>query len=448
MTAADSRRRPGHALKATVQRTLLRRLAAVTVAAVLLVAGVAYVTQRDLLEEEAAEHARTQVAHLQARTRAILAVTPEAEPAAAFRQALDELVEARAERRSGHFVYARFYDPKGAVIAEVDDPSYPRLAEAKKHLAPLPQRFPRAEEIQTELVRAAGHPHILVVLPIADRSGAVAAYGEGVYAVSDEAMASVRWRLARNVGLAVALVLATALLIYPVVEGLLRRLAEYSTALLDANLETLSLLGSAIAKRDSDTDAHNYRVTLYAVRLAEACGLSATDVRVLIKGGFLHDVGKIGIRDAVLLKPGRLSEEEYAVMKKHVDHALDIVRRSRWLWEASAVVGAHHEKYDGTGYPAGIKGRDIPITARIFAIADVFDALTSRRPYKEALSLESAMEILEQGRGSHFDPEVLESFRQVAPELYRQYAECEVGQLTDRLEQVTAHYFAAGLEAR
>ncbi|MGH9778574.1 MAG: HD domain-containing phosphohydrolase [Candidatus Acidiferrales bacterium] len=429
-----------------MQRTLLSRLAAVTAVTVVLVAGVAYVTQRSLLEEEAAEHARTQVAHLQARTRALLAATPEQEPTATFRQALDELVEARAVRRSGHFIYVRFYDPTGAIIVEVDDPSYPPLAEAKNQLAPSPQSFPRAEEIHTDLLRVSGHPHIVVVLPVTDRTGTVVAYGEGIFAVSDAAVAAARWRLARNVALAVAIVFATALLLYPVISQLLRRLAEFSTALLDANLETLSLLGSAIAKRDSDTDAHNYRVTLYAVRLAEARQLPAADIRILIKGGFLHDVGKIGIRDSVLLKPGRLTEDEYAVMKKHVDHALDIVRRSRWLWEASVVVGGHHEKYDGSGYPAGVKGRDIPVTARIFAIADVFDALTSRRPYKEALSLEAALDVLEQGRGTHFDPELLDAFRQVAPDLHRQYAACKVEQLAERLEQATAYYFAAALE--
>ena len=120
-------------------------------------------------------------------------------------------------------------------------------------------------------------------------------------------------------------------------------------------------------------------------------------IRILIKGAFLHDVGKIGIRDNILLKPGRLDEEEFEEMKRHVNHGLDIISKSAWLNEASAVVGSHHEKYEGNGYPAGLKGEAIPVLARIFAIADVFDALTSHRPYKKPLSYEETIDILMKG---------------------------------------------------
>ena len=189
--------------------------------------------------------------------------------------------------------------------------------------------------------------------------------------------------------------------------------------LLDSNLETLQVLGSAIAKRDSDTDAHNYRVTIFSVRLAEAAGLEKQSIQKLIKEAFLHDVGKIGVRDNVLLKPGRLDEEEFQVMKNHVRHGLDIVSRSHWLHDAKDVVGFHHEKYDGKGgYDAGLAGEDIPINARIFAIADVFDALTSKRPYKEPFSFEESVEILREGRGTHFDPALVNLFVAIAQPLY------------------------------
>jgi HD-GYP domain-containing protein (c-di-GMP phosphodiesterase class II) len=240
-------------------------------------------------------------------------------------------------------------------------------------------------------------------------------------------------------------VLATTALLYPVIVRLMHRLSDFSSDLLAANLETLSLLGSAIALRDSDTDVHNYRVTLYAVRLAEALPLGVQDIQALIKGAFLHDVGKIGIRDDILLKPGPLSEEEFRIMKTHVVHGLDIVGRSAWLADAAAVVGGHHEKFDGSGYPRGTRDHAIPVAARIFAIVDVFDALTSRRPYKEPMSFEAAVEILEKGRGSHFDPELLDSFNSIARTLYERYAGCEDEGLHEELAGLARQYYSAGL---
>jgi HD-GYP domain-containing protein (c-di-GMP phosphodiesterase class II) len=165
----------------------------------------------------------------------------------------------------------------------------------------------------------------------------------------------------------------------------------------------------------------------------------------LVKGAFLHDVGKIGIPDNILLKPGRLDETEFSVMKTHVDKGLDIVSRSSWLRDAIAVAGSHHEKYAGGGYPQGLRGADIPITARIFAVADVFDALTSERPYKKPLPFEETMEILEQGRGSHFDPQVLDAFNTVARELYDRYGGHEGDDLRRELVALVERCFSSGL---
>lgn len=167
-------------------------------------------------------------------------------------------------------------------------------------------------------------------------------------------------------------------------------------------------------------------------------------MQALIKGAFLHDVGKIGIRDVILLKPGRLHEDEFRIMKQHVNHGLDITGRSPWLRDAAAVVGGHHEKFDGSGYPSGLAGENIPVEARIFAIADVFDALTSRRPYKEPLSYEATMEILEEGGGSHFDPALLDAFRRIAPDLHARYSGREDDGMRQELEALTSRYFAAG----
>jgi HD-GYP domain-containing protein (c-di-GMP phosphodiesterase class II) len=196
-----------------------------------------------------------------------------------------------------------------------------------------------------------------------------------MFAVSSEVAEQMRWTISERLPCGNAIVVCVAALLFPVILHLTRRLADYSTHLLEANLETLSVLGSAIAKRDSDTDAHNYRVSLYSARIGQAMGLGRTEMQSLIKGAFLHDVGKLDIFDAVFLKPGRLDDGEFTVMQSHVEKGVDIVQRSSWLRDGIAVAGYHHEKYGGGGYPHNLRGEDIPIAARIFAVAD-FDALT------------------------------------------------------------------------
>jgi len=199
-----------------------------------------------------------------------------------------------------------------------------------------------------------------------------------------------------------------------------RMLEDSSNALRAANIGVLEVLGNAIAKRDHGTSAHNYRVTLYAVNIATVIGCAEKDLRGLIKGSFLHDVGKIGIRDAILLKKGSLTAEEFDIMKHHVQHGSDIIGGYPWLSDCVDIVLYHHEKVDGTGYMSGLKEEEIPLNARIFAIADVFDALTSARPYKPAFSYDEAINIMKKGRGSHFDPEILDSFCGIGDTLYRQ----------------------------
>jgi HD-GYP domain-containing protein (c-di-GMP phosphodiesterase class II) len=288
---------------------------------------------------------------------------------------------------------------------------------------------------------------VYFVLPVDDSKAAVRGFVRGIFAVSAETVTEMRSAVLHSVMIVVSIVFGVAAVHYPVILRLTRRLADYSTNLLDANLETLAVLGSAISKRDADTDAHNYRVSLYAARLAEKIGLGAADMRGLIKGSFIHDVGKIGIPDGVLHKPGPLNEEEYRVMQTHVAMGVDIVRRAAWLKDSVPVVAAHHEKFGGGGYPQGARAGDIPLVARIFAIADVFDALTSKRPYKNPLGFEEAMQILHQGRGVHFDPGLLDAFAGIAAELYKKYAGSEEGDLRQELVAVVGRYFSAGMES-
>ena len=209
----------------------------------------------------------------------------------------------------------------------------------------------------------------------------------------------------------------------------------------------MEVMGAAIAKRDSDTHAHNYRVTLYALALGRAAELPAPTLRTLIAGAFLHDVGKIGIPDAILLKPAKLSTEEFETMKQHVALGRDILASATWLAQAIDVAEFHHEKFDGSGYLRGLAGEDIPLTARVFAIADVFDALTSRRPYKEPMSPQSALEIMARDAGSHFDPALFTRFQSEAVRWHLEIATLDEAMLTKRLRYEAGKLFGLSVDS-
>jgi HD-GYP domain-containing protein (c-di-GMP phosphodiesterase class II) len=183
-----------------------------------------------------------------------------------------------------------------------------------------------------------------------------------------------------------------------------------------------------------------------AALLAKGIGLPDPQVSLIRRAAPLHDVGKIGIPDSILRKPARLDENEFNFMKTHVNQGVEIAGRSSWLRDSIDVIKYHHEKYSGGGYPENIRGEQIPVAARIFAITDVFDALTSARPYKKPLSFEETMEILEQGRGTHFDPALLDAFGTVARSLYERYAGREGDELRQELVSLIEHYFSAGPE--
>lgn len=211
-------------------------------------------------------------------------------------------------------------------------------------------------------------------------------------------------------------------------------LEETSKALRQANVGVLEVLGSAIAKRDHGTIAHNYRVTFYAYKLGQVIGHPEENLRSLIKGAFLHDVGKIGISDTILLKEGSLTDQEFQIMKGHVRHGSDIIGGYPWLGDCLDVVLHHHEKFDGTGYMSGLKEDEIPINARIFAVADVFDALTNVRPYKRALSYDETIDIMKKGRGSHFDPDIIDGLFMIGEDLYREICRIDDDGLRDMLK--------------
>ncbi|MWK56817.1 response regulator [Pseudomonas otitidis] len=182
-------------------------------------------------------------------------------------------------------------------------------------------------------------------------------------------------------------------------------------------LEIVQRLGLAAEYKDNETGLHVIRMSHYSRILARALGWSEADCDDLLNAAPMHDVGKIGIPDAVLRKPGKLDADEWAVMRQHVSIGANIIGEhpSGLLRMAHRIALTHHEKWDGSGYPNGLAGEDIPIEGRIVAIADVFDALTSERPYKQAWPVEEAVAFLREQSGQHFDPDLVELFIQQLP---------------------------------
>nr|MDQ2687025.1 diguanylate cyclase [Armatimonadota bacterium] len=193
----------------------------------------------------------------------------------------------------------------------------------------------------------------------------------------------------------------------------IEELQHSQTRLADLYLATIKSLALAIDAKDQYTHQHILRVQRYAVATAEQLGLTGDELEGLKTGALLHDIGKLGVPEHILLKPGRLTDDEFAKIKRHPDIGAAILDPVEFPWPVLPVVKSHHEKWDGTGYPEGLAGEDIPLTARILAVADVYDALTSNRPYRKAWTHDKAVDEIRRGRGSHFDPSVVAAFLKI-----------------------------------
>jgi two-component system response regulator RpfG len=191
-----------------------------------------------------------------------------------------------------------------------------------------------------------------------------------------------------------------------------RRVSEATSEIRLRERETLLRLARAGEYRDEETGNHVVRMAKYSRIIAEQLGFSKDDADVIEMAAPMHDIGKIGIRDDILLKPGKLTHEEFEIMKQHTVIGYDILKDSpsKYLQMGGVIALCHHEKFDGTGYPYGKKGTEIPIEARIVAVADVYDALVSERPYKNAWSIDAALDYMESHSGKHFDPDALHAF--------------------------------------
>lgn len=210
--------------------------------------------------------------------------------------------------------------------------------------------------------------------------------------------------------------------------NLLESLVKVATADIKAReKETLMRLARAGEHKDFDTAMHLQRMSLYSRAIAEALNFNEEDAEIIELASPLHDIGKIGIPDSILLKKGPLDADELIIMRKHPLIGYEILQDSpsKYLQKGGEIALSHHEKFDGSGYPYGLKGHDIPLSARIVAVADVFDALTSVRPYKEAWTIDKALEYISNESGKHFDPElvtIMLSMRSVIEKIYKEHS--------------------------
>lgn len=420
-------------MDSNIHKKVLTRLLLGWLAFSLLIGGVVFYWEMEKVDDHVLALATREAGTFTSATLQHFNSIDEAHP-----EVLQEIRAKAADFLKDHFTVIELYDRDKQQFLEMVDPGMePLEQELKRHV----HKFPLEDSVHYMKFYINSHIYMQVLLPLTDDGGHLAGYFEGVYEVDNATFRNIRDDVVRTLLLVVVVIFATSVMLYPIIISLNRGLVKLSGDLLKGNIELMEVLGSAIAKRDSDTNIHNYRVTIYAIRLAEVLGRNSAEVRGLISGAFLHDVGKIGISDNILLKPGRLTEDEFAVMRTHVLLGVDIIAKSNWLENAREVVEFHHEKFDGSGYMRGLKGEEIPLNARIFAIVDVFDALTSRRPYKEPYSFDEAMAILRRDSGSHFDPAIMTHFETMARDLHQSISHASGREVELELNRLLQRHF-------
>lgn len=366
-------------------------------------------------------------------------ILPYGAPLKSNNVAVSALKEQANELLKNDFLVVEIYDRIGNKILESIAPNYEAIEQKisqKKH------PFPHDGNDYYERFNINNGTYIQVLIPLFDEASRPNGFFEGLYLIDNAQLAAIEQKIWDPIFIALFVIFVTTAILYPVILNLNKDVVRFSNEVVRGNLDTAGVLGSAIALRDSDTGSHNYRVTLYAIHLAEELQQKQSiDMKALILGSFLHDVGKIGISDNILLKPGKLTAEEFDIMRTHVSLGVDIINNSPWLSKARDVIEYHHEKFNGTGYLKGLSGNDIPINARIFSIVDVFDALTSKRPYKEPFPFDVAMDIILRDAGTHFDPDIVTAFQKIALPLHKQYANAREEYLVETLTTLTNYYY-------
>jgi HD-GYP domain-containing protein (c-di-GMP phosphodiesterase class II) len=422
-------------MERTIKRSLIARLLAVAVGLAVLAGAAAFYFEMgqvdDLVLSLAVEESQGMMDHV-----AFLSVQDPDDFESLRKQVEFHLSTEHLAQEE--FVALKLFDRHQRQVISTVSPDF---ADVERAISGATGAFKRKGDVSYRTLFRGSQIYVQFSAPLSYASGEVAGSYEVLYRVDPAKTQAIRYRLLSTVLLVMLIVALTTVAVYPVIMALTRDMARLQQDLTAANVGMLEMLGNAVAKRDRDTNSHNYRVTIYAIRLAEAAGMGRKAIRGLIKGAFLHDVGKIGISDAILHKPAALTSQVAKTMETHVQHGVDILARYAWLTDALDVVRYHHEKFDGTGYISGLRGKVIPQSARVFAIVDVFDALTSKRPYKEAATIAEALAIMQEERGTRFDPELVDRFLQIAPELHRDVCLADDAKLMKMLTVLQSRYF-------
>lgn len=337
----------------------------------------------------------------------------------------------------GLFDIVEIYDLAGSKLAEAATPDGESIEDELPPHSPPHIETPVYESITLK----DGRWVLRVTVPLKSEGKSAQGYFEGERIVPPWQKDQI---LSDAFTTALMVVLASLIcgaVVYPVVVRLSLDNERKAREVLEAHLSMMEALGQAIAKRDSDTGAHNYRVAWMSAYLGEKAGLDSSQLQTLIAGSFLHDVGKIGTPDGILLKPGRLDAEEMEIMRQHVVMGEEILSGAHWLEGARSVVSGHHERWDGSGYPRRLAEEMIPVQARVFAIADVFDALRSERPYKPPLDLAVALTEMKKGRGSHFDPTLFDLFMAEAAHINKTICNASEETAKNLMNQMVHKYF-------
>jgi HD-GYP domain-containing protein (c-di-GMP phosphodiesterase class II) len=408
-SAAEFQSVDGSLWRSRIRQRVLHRLLAAWLLLSFLCGGLALVMEFKRQERLVQQLALTEAASFNAESMRGLERLDDAVQA--------KLAHAAAQLASQRFAVVELYDRQRQLVAVAIGPGQ---IQAEAALNRRIHPFPSPGQVVREVRRVGGELFVRVLVPLESPTIGLVGYFEGVYQLDRQTLSDLQRDVAQTLVIVALAVLLTTALMYPVIRLLIGGLERFSRHLMQGNIELLDVLGTAIAERDNETNAHNYRVAYYSARLGEALGLSSEHLQALLAGAFLHDVGKIGIPDAILNKRASLTEAEFAVMRNHVAIGVKITGRSGWLKAAREVIEFHHERFDGSGYLRGLRGDAIPLAARIFAVADVFDALTSRRVYKEPWPLDDALRHIEQASGKHFDPGIVVVFARIARQLHEE----------------------------
>ena len=389
-----------------IHRLVLRRLLLAWLVISLVLGVVVHLVEVDRMEKAIVMVANTKMQELTLGD--LLDLPPE-------KNSQDELQLRSASFLQKNFIVIEVFAADGQRVARITNPAQADLQ--AQWLRSL-ERLPRDQTRHIHRLEREGETLVEMTFPV-HQSGLLRGHIAAIFRLEPMVQQMLFGGMERRLLLVLLIVTGTTIALYPVIIRLNRSLWQSARKILQGNLETVSVLSAAIAMRDIETGEHNARVTLYALALAKAVELEEALMQGLILGALLHDVGKIGIPDQILHKSERLSAEEQETMRQHVAHGVRIISGSAWLHQAREVIEFHHEKYDGSGYLKGLRGNEIPEVARIFAIADVFDALVSSRPYKPPLSVSEARQMILNDADTHFDPDFVAVFANMAERCHK-----------------------------